>query len=228
MTEFVPGGYISIREALNRLGRELFPSDWTGEEHEARSGLIGEDEWLQIRDLPPARGGGAPISGAAREKRGDPSDPAYQAEYRANKRYAEACDRLRALLEGGNVEAAILDPWTGTLHPVSTAFWCRHDAGRMIEKGQAPIPGSPNRGTLFVKEFAEARVPTKPLPQAKIREAIDALNAKTATESLTRAQQADFVRQTFSTYRVTERQLTEIFRSVPIKTGRPRKSRKKV
>jgi hypothetical protein len=69
----------------------------------------------------------------------------------------------------------------------------------MIERGQAPIPGSPNRGTLFVKEFAEASAPARPLPQAKIREAIDALNAKTATESLTRAQQADFVRQTFST-----------------------------
>jgi hypothetical protein len=79
-----------------------------------------------------------------------------------------------------------------------------------------------------VKEFAEARVPTKPLPQAKIREAIDALNAKTATESLTRAQQAGFVRQKFPNYHVTERQLTEIFRSVPIKTGRPKKSRKKV
>jgi hypothetical protein len=98
----------------------------------------------------------------------------------------------------------------------------------MIEKGEAPIPGGRNRGTLFVKEFAQATVPTKPLPQAKIREAIDALNAKTATESLTRAQQADFVRQRFSNYHVTERKLTEIFRSVPIKTGRPKKSGKAV
>jgi hypothetical protein len=98
----------------------------------------------------------------------------------------------------------------------------------MIERGEAPIPGSPNTGRLLVEVFAEASAPARPLPQAKIREAIDALNAKTATESLTRAQQADFVRQTFSTYRVTERQLHEIFRSVPIETGRPRKSRKKV
>jgi hypothetical protein len=30
---FVPNGYLSIREALNRLGRELFPSEWTGEEY---------------------------------------------------------------------------------------------------------------------------------------------------------------------------------------------------
>ena len=53
MTEFVPGGYISIREALNRLGRELFPSDWTGEEHKAHSGLIGEDEWLHDQGFAP-------------------------------------------------------------------------------------------------------------------------------------------------------------------------------
>ncbi len=34
---FVPSGYVLIREALNRVGRELFPSQWTGEEHKARS-----------------------------------------------------------------------------------------------------------------------------------------------------------------------------------------------
>jgi hypothetical protein len=51
---FVPNGYLSIQEALNRLGRELFPSEWTGEEHKARRELISEDEWLRIKDLPPA------------------------------------------------------------------------------------------------------------------------------------------------------------------------------
>jgi hypothetical protein len=56
MNEVIPRGYISIRDALNRVGRELFPSDWTGEEHEARRGLISEDEWLKIKDVPPARG----------------------------------------------------------------------------------------------------------------------------------------------------------------------------
>ena len=39
MTEIVPNGYISIREAVNCLGRELFPEAWTGKEHEARRGL---------------------------------------------------------------------------------------------------------------------------------------------------------------------------------------------
>ena len=53
MTKFVPSGYLSIRDALDRLGRELFPSAWTGEEQKARRGLISEEEWLKNKDLAP-------------------------------------------------------------------------------------------------------------------------------------------------------------------------------
>jgi hypothetical protein len=111
MPEFVPSGYFSIREALNFIGRRLFPSDWTGEEHRARSGLISQEEWLKIKDVPPARGSDAPGSGPVRpatrlaprtpHPTGDPASAAYQQEYRASLRYAEARDRLRVLLEGG-------------------------------------------------------------------------------------------------------------------------------
>ena len=41
----------------------------------------------------------------------------------------------------------------------------------MIKKGRAPIPGSPNSGWIFIKEF-RAAAPTKPMPGAKISEAI--------------------------------------------------------
>ena len=44
MPEFVPSGYLSIQEALNRLGVQLFSSAWTGEEHKARRGLINKDD----------------------------------------------------------------------------------------------------------------------------------------------------------------------------------------
>ncbi len=60
MPEFAPSGYLSIGDALDRLGRELFRSAWTGEEHKARRGLISEEEWIRIKDLPPARGAGPP------------------------------------------------------------------------------------------------------------------------------------------------------------------------
>jgi hypothetical protein len=36
MTEIVPHGHISVCEAVNHLGPELFPEAWTG--HEARRG----------------------------------------------------------------------------------------------------------------------------------------------------------------------------------------------
>ena len=127
----------------------------------------------------------------------DPSDPLYQEEYRARQRHVDVRRRLRQLLDAGELEAAILDPWSGRLHQASASLWRRHDADRMLEKGQAPIPGSLNTGKLLVKQFAEANEPRKPLPRAKIREAIEALKAKLATESLTRPQQADFLRRTF-------------------------------
>jgi len=131
------------------------------------------------------------------------------------------------LLDAGELEAAILDPWTGKLHQVSPSLWRRHDADRMIEKGQAPIPGSLNTGKLLVRQFAEANEPRKPLPRAKIREAIEALKAKLATESLTRPQQADFLRRTFPSYHLTERQRRKIFQAVAVPAGRPKKSDKR-
>jgi hypothetical protein len=59
MSKFIPSGYISIHEALNQIGRELFSSNWTGEERRARRGLISPERWLKIKDLPPASGVGA-------------------------------------------------------------------------------------------------------------------------------------------------------------------------
>jgi hypothetical protein len=229
----VPSGYLTIREALNRLGHELFGSDWTGDEHKARRGLIGEDEWSKIKDLPLARGSGAMLRStkapAAKPAphSSDPSDPSYQKEYRARKRHMDAHDRLRQLLEAGELEAAILNPWTGELHRASASLWRRHDADRMIERGRAPIPGSPNIGPLLVKRFAEAKMHTKPLPAAKIKEAIEALKVKMAAENLTRPQQEDFVRKTFPSYHLTERQFRKIFQAVPVLPGRPKKSDKR-
>jgi hypothetical protein len=130
------------------------------------------------------------------------------------------------LLEAGQLEAAILDPWSGKLHRTAASLWRRHGADRMIEKGQAPIPNSRNKGSLVVKRFAEAKVHPKPIPGAKIQEAIEALKEKTATETLTRPQQADFLRKTFPSYYLTERQIRQICRPVPVPKGRRRKSDK--
>jgi hypothetical protein len=133
-------------------------------------------------------------------------------------------DRLRQSLEAGQLEAAILDPWSGQLHEAPASLWRRHDADRMIEKGRAPIPRSPNTGSILVKRFGDPNVDTKPLPQAKIKQAIEALKAKLATESLTRSEQEDFLRETFPGFRIATRQFRQIFEAIPAPKGRPRKS----
>jgi hypothetical protein len=250
MTEFVPSGYISIRETLNRLGRERFGSEWTGEEHKARSGLVSADGWLKTKDLPGTGASGSgmrpgqviiertlpvtagvPSTGDSRRRRTaptDPCDPSYQAEYRAAERHAAARHELRVRLEAGHLEAAILDPYSGELYRVPARMWRQGDADRIIKRGRTQKPSGGNIGDLLVKRFAAASVPAKPMPKAKIGEAIAALKEKTAIESLTRPQQAEFVRKTYPTVHVSDRQMNEIFRSVPVPSGRPRKSNKKV
>ena len=241
MSEFIPHGYLSIHEALNRLGLDLFRSTWTGEEKNARRGLTSKDRWSRIKDLPPPRGADATGGGRGRGNAlarpaaarvplqpDDPSSDVYQAEYQASERYASVCARLRVLLERGHLEAVIVDPWTGKLCRAATSLWRRHDAVRMIESGKAPIPRSRNTGSLLVKRFAEAKPEQKPIPQVEIRHAIDVLKEKLAVEKLTRPRQKDFLRQTFPNYRFTERQFNEIFKAVRVPTGRPRKSDKKL
>jgi hypothetical protein len=84
------------------------------------------------------------------------------------------------LLEAGDLEAAILDPFTGKLYRASTALWRRFDADGMIEKGRAPIPHSLNTGSLVVKKFPVPSRPSTPLPTSRIGEVIDALREKVA------------------------------------------------
>jgi hypothetical protein len=62
VSAFIPSGYISVHKALDLVGGEL-SSEWTGEEHKARAGLVSEEEWSKIKDVIPARGGGAPGGG---------------------------------------------------------------------------------------------------------------------------------------------------------------------
>jgi hypothetical protein len=224
---YVPHGYVSVHEAVDHLGHELFPSDWTGKERNARPGLIGTDEWLRTKDLAPARGSDAPAGvphrkAAVEANPRDPSSASYQMEYQAGHRCDAARDRLRGLLERGDLEAAVLDPITGKIHPIATTVWRRSGADRMIRKGRASIPRSSNIGPLIVKEFRTADAPAKPMPAAKIREAIKALQEEMAQRSLTRLQQAHFVRKQFPGYRVTERLLREIYQSVKVPPGRPK------
>jgi hypothetical protein len=98
----------------------------------------------------------------------------------------------------------------------------------MLESGGAPIPHSPNTGSLLVKRFADASIHAKRMPAAILARAIEVLKERIKTESLTRPRQAEFVRKTFPKYHIGERQMSEIFQAVPVATGRPKKSGKKI
>ena len=161
MPEFIPHGYFSVRDALDRLGRELFQSEWTGAEHKARRLLISVNELRQTaRDLgvpvTMLRSTKARATTPASHSSSDRSEPSYQEEIKARNRQVAAHQRLRQLLEAGKLKAAILDPSSGKIHQASVSVWRRHDADQMIEKAQAPVPGSLSTGTLLIKRFAEA------------------------------------------------------------------------
>jgi hypothetical protein len=98
----------------------------------------------------------------------------------------------------------------------------------MIKAGNAPIPSSSNKGMLWVKHFPEPGISTRPISGANMAAVIKALQEKTAAEKLTRAQQKDFVRKNFPTWRITARQFSDIFQAIPVLTGRPAKSDKKL
>jgi hypothetical protein len=93
----------------------------------------------------------------------------------------------------------------------------------MIKKARAPIPNSFNVGAIFIKEFRASDPPLKPMPTARMKQAIRALQEEMATKTLTRPQQAQFVRKTFPGYRVTERQLREMYQAVAVSPGRPKR-----
>ena len=232
MTKFVPSGYLSIRDALDRLGRELFPSAWTGEEQKARRGLISEEEWLKNKDLPPARGAGACGSGEKQEGAGSEGHAGFerrsfqpyvpggvQGGEAADGSTSSAARTTRGRSARGGHIGSLERETAPSLGFIVASVRCRSDD----RKGEAPIPGRRNTGSLLVRRFAEANAQRKPMSPARIREAIAALKEKIATESLTRPQQADFLRKTFASYHVTERQLAEIYQAVPVPTGRPRK-----
>lgn len=152
MGSLVPNGYITIADAEDRVGQELFPTEWTGDERTARTGLIGGEEWARTKDLLRPTGSGAG-RGPCEIKplvTGDPADPAYQTEYQAGERRSAAYHRLHTGLEAGLYEAAVLDPWSGALHSLRPAFWRRHSAARMLRRGEAPLPYSPNKGRLYI------------------------------------------------------------------------------
>jgi len=141
---FVQNGYLSIQEALNRLGRELFPLEWTGEEHKARRGLISEEEWLRIQRSGPGTWWGCAGQRAhdAKYAWGETGGTFERRSFRSflpRGVQGEAAARRCTLLEAGQLEAAILDPFTGALHQATTSLAVARDQSDAL-RGSSSIP----------------------------------------------------------------------------------------
>jgi hypothetical protein len=218
MSDFVPSGYITVREALDCIGRELFTSEWTGQEHEARSDLITNEEWEQIPGVPILFGPGAGGVWKPERPHGDPRDQAFQAELKARKRFEASCEELRRRLEAGHIGSVRVDPRTGHVEGNSVATWRRDNALAMIKYAEV---GAEN---LFVEQFGRESS-SRPFSQSKIQKARELLQAeimtKSTTRSMTEEQRWTFLRRTYPSQHITERQFRSICKGLT-KIGRPR------
>jgi hypothetical protein len=157
MTSFVPSGFTRTRDILDRIGRELYPTEWKGEpEHEARAGLISLEQYEYEKCTPgigSSDSGSGPSIGGGLRAAGSPDDPEYQAEYLARQRYEAARLELLTRLEAGALQAVVIDPRNGRAYKVDRNIWRRNDAEHFIDRGQAPYRGvhCEQIGTLYIK-----------------------------------------------------------------------------
>ena len=157
MSEYLPLGYISARNAINAVGQELHGDTWDGREDKAPRfqwppGAIlpsGSGAGRDVRRSRPAESGQGPVRA--------PDTPEYRREYDANKKAGERWDQtvltLRQRLESGQYKAAVLNVWTGALIEFPASTWRQFDGERMLMKGQATLPNSNNLGRLLIADF---------------------------------------------------------------------------
>jgi hypothetical protein len=139
-----PAGFISVREAAERIGVRIFGSEWTGKEAAARQGLASLEEWEQAQvEIVPVRGSGAggipPLAQVTDPwPHGDPTSPDYQEERSAAERWRVALGHLQQFLAHGTVAGALLYRSTGRTSPLPAGAWLEGGAGRKLAKGRAP------------------------------------------------------------------------------------------
>jgi hypothetical protein len=161
MTSFVPSGFERTRDILDRIGRELYPTEWKGEpEHKARAGLIGPEQHEYEKCTPGTGSSGSRSSiGGGLMADGNPDHPEYRAEYLARQRYEAARLELRTRLEAGVLQAVVIEPWNGRDYNVDRKIWRRKDANHFIDRGTAPYRGvhCEQIGTLYIKTRSVAQ-----------------------------------------------------------------------
>jgi hypothetical protein len=221
VARITPAGYMQPREAINAVGRELYPTDWVGDEDQAPA-----FQFAPGQIIPSGSGAGSMFvyrqSRTATKHEPVKYEPArmadteeyrrkYEANVAARKRWQEVSEELLRRLEAGEVHAAVLDPWTGAIHKVPHSFWRRNDAERMLIRGQAPIPYSSNYGTLLLELFQAkaAKVAKRQLTASEMNNAVQRLKT---SPNLTRSQQRKVILDLYP--HMTDRKWRELLRIV--------------
>jgi hypothetical protein len=232
-----PAGYMRARDAINAVGLELYPADWTGDEDKVPVLYLAPGQTIPSGSGSGGNPGGesfvvkphSSVDSAKYEPARIPDTEEYRRYYQANvaarQRWNNVVVELVRRLEGGKLLGAILDPWTGAIHRLSDSFWRRTGVKRMVEAGQAPIEKrySSQLGTLLIEAFQPkaAKAPKRKLTRSEFDNAQQQLKA---SPDLTRPEQYKLILDKYP--HMTDRQWREILKVVgsrsPGKKRRPR------
>lgn len=155
---FAPSGFITVEDAINIVGRDVFEEKWTGRESSARSGLITVERYEMEKAQPVMSGSGAGGPRRAwqieadplkRYPYGDPHSDEYKAELEARERWVAARVELRKRLEATSTISSALDPETGAMKSIDPAMWRRSNALHFLESGSVPMY-SHGKGVVFI------------------------------------------------------------------------------
>jgi hypothetical protein len=169
----VPRGYITAREAWDRIGRERH-KDWTGSiEHTARQNLTTIEQYEIDCNTPGTgnSGGGAgrnwfkytPEMLAERmaKTRAEIYSDAYQAERVARVRYEDVFSEFLRRLECGDIRAVALSPGDGKLRAVASEVWRTNRAQYYLTHSLGPTgfyyrnrQQVVREGELFIEEVS--------------------------------------------------------------------------
>lgn len=135
----IPSGYITHRDMLDIIGRQLFDTAWTGaREYTARAGLYSREQYERDSKTPgtghsgSGMGGGVWTPPVAKE---DVLSAAYQSEWQARDRYEKATKALQEQLATGQLQAFSLNRDNGLIVGLLPNRWLTRRADLWINKG---------------------------------------------------------------------------------------------
>ncbi|WP_095203210.1 hypothetical protein [Mesorhizobium carmichaelinearum] len=238
---FAPSGFLTVLDALNELGRELFNEKWTGKENSARARLITAEQYELDKITPGtgSRGSAAGFPGRGGPGRGfyiepdplkrypfgDPHSDEYKAELAARERLETARVEMHRRLEATAMVSSVLDTNSGVMKAIDAATWRRADAPSMIEGGWAPSYSN-GKGVLLIAKWpqptAAAKVGAEKRRTVSFKALRDFLSRISDETKKTEKQFRDAADLEFPDRHIPRRLWTDAFATVPASSRRGR------